>query len=248
MRRHTRADEAELTHLEKLDLLEAAASLPPLRHELAKYPHAFLTFCQLRRLRLVKTLQAREPSLQGFVCYAGRTFYQDRSIYLATSGQGLYSLQATLHHELFHLSDSTQLQRDLQDNTSRLAHRRLAPAIYQAIYDWEWSQLNPQGEQAYVGEGYFTHLTQAEENDLPGFAFAAGTIDPWEDRATIAALLMAAPVAALSKAQHDPVFHAKLTRIKRFYQQRSSGQMDERYFADLDAGKVTEGYWKPLSG
>ncbi len=248
MRRHSRTDEAELAHVEKLNLLEARASLPTLRHELAKYPHAFLMFCQLRRLRLVKSLQTHVPSLQGSVCYAGRTFHQDRSIYLATSGQGLYSLQATVHHELFHLSDSAQLQREAQDNSSRPAHRRLDPAMYQAMYDWEWAQLNPQGQQAYVGEDYVTYLTQAEENELPGFALAAGTIDPWEDRATIAGLLLAAPAAAGSKAQHDPIFHAKLTRIKRFYQQRSSGQMNERYFSDLDAGKVTEEYWKLPSG
>jgi hypothetical protein len=191
MRRQSQTDKAELTHLEKLNLLEAATSLPTLRHELAKYPLAFLTFCQLRRLRLVKSLQVQVASLQGSVCYVGSTFHQDRSIYLATSGQGLYSLQATVHHELFHLSDSAQLQRELQDNASRPAHHHLDPAMYQAMYDWEWAQLNPQGQQVYVGEGYLTHLTQIEENELPGFTLAAGSIDPWEDRATIAGLLLA---------------------------------------------------------
>ncbi len=247
MRRQTKADEADIVHLEKLDLLEAAAALPRLRQALAKYPAAYVLFCELKRLRLVKTLQSCEPSV-GVVCYAGRVYYEDRSVYIATCGADLYSLEGALHHELFHLSDSAHIQRTMQANQSHLAHLRLAPAMYQRRYDSQWEQLNPLKEKAYLGQAYWTSSLQGDEKDLEGFALAAGKRDPWEDRATTAGLLMTEPEVAFSKAERDEAFRLKLGRVMTFYKERSEGKMDERYFTDLAAGKVTEGYWKKTTG
>lgn len=243
MRRHLPPAEADIIRFEKLNLLEAAASLRTLRQELAKYPQEFLTFCHLRRLWLVKALYAQEPYLQAEACYAGKSYLEDRTVYLATSGEGRYALKGTLHHELFHLSDFEQIQRDLQ--TSRF--RDLSLAMYQRIYDSQWEELNPQGEKAYSGPTDFAHSAQGQGHDLEGFVLAIGKIDPWEDRATIAGTLMADPKAAYEKAQQDKIVDAKLSRIMSFYKERSGGKMDERYFADLVVGKVTEGYWKQPS-
>jgi hypothetical protein len=55
---------------------------------------------------------------------------------------------------------------------------------------------------------------------------------------------MVDPKAVYEKAQQDKIVDAKLKRIKAFYKKRSGGKMDESYFVDLVAGKVTEGYWK----
>ena len=242
MRRHLPTDEADITHLEKLNLLEAAASLRTLRQELGKYPQAFLTFCHLRQLRLVKALDAQEPYFQAEACLSGKIYHEDRTVYLATSGEGPYALKGTLHHELFHLSDIEQIQRNLQ--VGRFCDRQWAPVIYQRIYDSEWEELNPQGEKAYIGPAVFVHSVHRQENALEGFVLAIGKMDPWEDRATIAGALMADPKAAYEKAQQDKIVDAKLKRIMTFYKERSKGKMDESYFADLIAGKVTEGYWK----
>ncbi len=114
--------------------------------------------------------------------------------------------------------------------------------IYQAMYDQEWAQLNPQQEQAYVGLAALPSSLPTQE-DLPGFALAYGTINAWEDRATVAGFLLTAPRAAMAKAQRDPVFCSKLTRIMLFYQQRSAGRMDAHYFRALVAGNVSESYW-----
>ncbi len=115
--------------------------------------------------------------------------------------------------------------------------------IYQALYDQEWAELNSQPDQAEVGLAALPSLLAAQEEDLPGFALAYGTINAWEDRATVAGFLLTAPRAAMAKAQRDPVFCSKLTRIMLFYQQRSAGRMDAHYFRDLVAGNVSEGYW-----
>ncbi|HZU01270.1 MAG TPA: hypothetical protein VFA10_16490 [Ktedonobacteraceae bacterium] len=150
-----------------------------------------------------------------------------------------------MHHELFHLSDIEQIQRNLQ--VGRLCHPRRTLVIYQRIYDSECEELNPQGEKAYIGSAVFAPSGQEQANDLEGFVLAIGKIDAWEDRATIAGALMADPKAAYEKAQQDKIVDAKLKRIMTFYKERSSGKMDESYFADLVAGKVTEGYWKQPS-
>ena len=247
MRRRTKTDEADITHIEKLNLLQAAEALRTVRRELAKYPQEYLQFCALERLRLVKTLQTQEKDLQGEALYTGRAYHEDRILYLATSGEGLYSLQGTLHHELFHLSDSAQIQRNTQMNTYHFSNRRLAHLIYQRMYDHEWEKLNPQEEKAYVGQAYFTHPLRENEKDLEGFALPSGTIDPWEDRATIAGVLLTDPKTTFEKAQRDMVFRAKLERIMALYKERSRGKMDESYFTDLAAGKVIEGYWKKIS-
>ncbi len=247
MRRRTKTDEADIIHIEKLNLLEAAEALRTVRRELAKYPQEYLQFCALERLRLVKTLQTQEKDLQGEALHTGRAYHEDRILYLATSGEGLYSLKGTLHHELFHLSDSAQIQRNIQMNIYHFSTRRSAHLIYQRMYDHEWEKLNPQEKKAYVGQAYFTHPLKENEKDLEGFALPSGTIDPWEDRATIAGLLLTDPKATLEKAQRDTVFCAKLERIMAFYKERSRGKMDESYFTDLAAGKVIEGYWKKIS-
>jgi hypothetical protein len=241
MRRHLRTDKADVTYLEKLNLLEAAASLRTLRQELGKYPQAFLTFCHLRQLRLVKVLHAQEPYSQTEACFTGKIYHEDRTLYLATSGEGPYALKGTLHHELFHLSDIEQIQRDSQ--AGRFCNLQWAPVIYRRIYDSEWAVLNPQGEEAYIGPAVFVDSVHEQENALEGFVLPIGKINPWEDRATIAGALMVDPKAAYEKAQQDRIVDAKLKRIKAFYKKRSRGKMDESYFADLVAGKVTEGYW-----
>lgn len=242
MHRHTQSDAQDITHLEKLNLIQAVAALQTIHLEVAKYPPEYLQVCDLRRLRLVQTLQTHEPALPQAVDYVGRTYYEERTIYLATCGEGLYGLAGTLHHELFHLSDRAHLQSLLQTEKPQASHGSLA-LIYQAMYDQEWTQLNSQQEQAYVGLAALPSLLPTQEEDLPGFALAYGTINAWEDRATVAGFLLTAPQAALAKAQSDPVFCSKLTRIMLFYQQRSSGRMDPHYFRDLVVGNVSEGYW-----
>jgi hypothetical protein len=132
----------------------------------------------------------------------------------------------------------------LTPTSSRESSCVLAPAMYQRRYDSQWEQLNPLKEKAYLGQAYGTSSLQGDEKDLEDFALAARQRDPWEDRATTVGLLMTEPEVAFSKAEWGKVFRPKLDREMTFYKERSEGNMDEKYFTDLAAGKVTEGYWK----
>ncbi|MCL5746761.1 MAG: hypothetical protein M1277_00550 [Patescibacteria group bacterium] len=145
--------------------------------------------------------------------------YPDGTVYVVATPL----VNNTIHHELFHASDYNQ-------------HSRMNPRLKDFGRVLEYRYWNLVNHNGYVGDKY-------EGCDSTGFATDYGRMNVYEDRATVAELLMTYPQVATIRAAEDPVLSDKIDRIKTIMRQRSGGRMNLRYFSDLTQGKVREGYW-----
>lgn len=71
-----------------------------------------------------------------------------------------------------------------------------------------------------------------------------GATDIREDKATIAAMMMTAPLILKDMASKNPAIRQKTNDVYRMYKKASGGLMDNSYFRDLAAGEVGQDYWE----
>jgi hypothetical protein len=190
------------------------------RSILGLYPPQFIRFCRINQARLLKELSDKKhPYCRGEKNIDG----------FASSNGPIYIVgtyyEEIVHHEIFHRADqeSGELEGVKEDN---------------------WDDLNMK-EMPYL-YGKYWDLTEEEERGVTyrGFARLYGRVDVWEDRATVAEMLMSNPQEAEKRIAEDPILLAKTSLIKRDLYRWSGGRVDEKYWQDLYNGSVDESYWK----
>ncbi len=207
----------------EVDISEAAKALRALKEEIAEYPREYIDNCHLGRIRIgskvsMTTEKSAAEPVGGFADWREG---EKRQLYLAleeSDSADSDHFRSSVHHELFHMSD-----KNLEHSFEEI--------------DEEWSRLNPGGKSDYLRRGYSVwhdpNSTTQQTERSSGFANAYGKENEWEDRATVAELLMTNPKEAERLAEEDPVLKAKIEKIKELYKQRSNGKMDDEYFRNL---------------
>lgn len=193
-----------------------------LRKELAKYPPEFIRFCGITQFRLVKELSLEDHEYWEGSKNVGGLASSRGPLYIAACGED------TIHHEIFHRADqqSGELNYKKQRKWKRL-NRLSNPYLYRAYWD----------------------MPEEDQSKLPisGFAKRYGRVDIWEDRATVAELIMSNFGKLEQRAEEDEVLANKTKRIIIDLYRWSGGRMNDQYFKDLKAGKVQEGYWQKVT-
>lgn len=193
-----------------------------LRRELVKYPPEFIKFCGITRLRFVQNLSLEDHEYWEGSKDVGGLASPSGSVYIASYGED------TIHHEIFHRADqqSGELNEKQQRKWKKL-NRLSNPYLYRAYWNMSWQ----------------------DRTKLPidGFARGYGRVDVWEDRATVAELLMSDLKKLEQKAEEDEVLANKVKRVVIDLHRWSGGRMNKQYFEDLKAGKVQEGYWQQVA-
>lgn len=190
-----------------------------LRRELAKYPPEFIQFCGITQLRFVQDLSLENHKYWDGSKSVGGLASSRGSVYIASYGAD------TIHHEIFHRAD--QQSEELNEKKQR-----------------KWKRLN-RLSNPYLYRSYWD-MTRQDRRKLPidGFAKTYGRVDVWEDRATVAELLMSDLEKAEDYVEKDEVLANKAKRVIIDLYRWSRGKMNEQYFEDLKEGKVKEGYWQ----
>ena len=215
---------------ENPSLAEQKQALVWLRREIGKYPSICIKNSRLKSIFLVKNLVAGADNVGGV------TIGENLFISLGGNYVDLYNLlgwldssefKETFHHELFHAVENI-------DNP-------------------DWAKLNKGGENAYLKAWQYNLNWRDLDKELEaevkqfirpiGFASQYGQTNEFEDKATVAQLLITNPQRAFSLAQKDTVFSKKLEVCKKAFKELSDGKMDESFWQDLMAGKVDEDYW-----
>lgn len=190
-----------------------------LRRELGKYPPEFIQSCGITQLRFVRGLSLEDHEYWDGSKMVGGLASPSGPVYIARYGA------ETIHHEVFHRADQQSGELDSKKERRWKKLNRLSnPYLYKTYWDMPWQDCRK----------------------LPytGFAEPYGRVDVWEDRATIAALLMTNLEKAEKRIEEDEVLANKAKRIVIDLYRWSGGRMNEQYLADLRAGKVGEDYWK----
>lgn len=189
-----------------------------LRRELIKYPPEFIKFCGITRLRFVQNLSLEDHEYWEGSKGVGGLASPSGPVYIASYGED------TIHHEIFHRADqqSGELNKKKQRKWKKL-NRFSNPYLYRTYWDMSWQDRS--------------------KLSIDGFARGYGRVDVWEDRATIAELLMSDLQKLEKRTEEDEVLANKVKRVAIDLSHWSGGRMSEQYFEDLRAGKVQEGYW-----
>lgn len=190
-----------------------------LRRELAKYPPEFIRFCGITQFRFVQNLSLEDHEYWEGSKDVGGLASSRGPVYIASYGEN------TIHHEIFHRAD--QQSGELNDKKQR-----------------KWKKLN-RLSNPYLYRAYWD-MSEEDQSKLPvsGFARRYGRVDIWEDRATVAELIMSNLGKLEQRTEEDEVLANKTKRITIDLYRWSGGRMNEQYFEDLKAGKVQEGYWQ----
>lgn len=189
-----------------------------LGQELTKYPPEFISFCGIRQIRLARKIFLKKPEYWTGVKNVGGVSTENGPIYIAGSERRI------THHELVHKAD-----------------QRAGTLLPGKIR--KWKRLNRR--HPYLGELYWSmNPKEAEQLPYDGYANPYGRVNIKEDRATIGEQLMMNSEALLERANDSFILSDKIRRLKADYKIWSNGRMNEQFFEDLAAGKVTEGYWQ----
>lgn len=212
----------------KLKLQEAIPAVHALREEISKYSPEFINFCKIKQIRLFESpiLLKRESDSDEEENIGGFVDYNNRSIYFSMGFDGIPSLVENFHHEVFHMSDERYILGQPSDKL-----------------DKAWRDLNETDDKVYLRDDYDRVVEDEGDFSYEGFAWVYGRKNEWEDRATMAELLMVKPGEAIDRAKQDHVLDNKLQKIMVLFHERSNGLMDNKYFSDLSLGNVKEGYW-----
>lgn len=223
---HRDAQDDQDIETEKANPVAAAECAILLREELAKYPHQYIKYCGVRRIRLVSSLKMPRGGDQMDACDGAVS--PSGSIYVVHYPYNLPNVRGTIHHELSHFS-------------GRLAQRHhfllLAPIIRLL-----WNQNNP--VKPYLGDSY-GNLSPNEKVAMgtEGFATPYGRLNYGEDRATVAEALMSDTTFFYNRGKIDPALGQKIKLTMFDYWLKSGGLMNREYFNDLAKGAVDESYW-----
>jgi hypothetical protein len=244
-------DDPDIVSIKKLSLLEAVTAVRVLREEIIKYPPEYIRYSKVDTVRLVRDLVCQNKRHPKGESLDGLAVYEDHLVYFSTNNGDMLDFRDTIHHDLFHMSDDEA--SDLEQEASVIS--LLASIIFKSpplyllgkqilsfinfLREYNWASLNPKGKAAYIGDDY-----QQLSEPPDGFVSDYGTYDLYEDRSTVAALLMTDIKEALLSAENDDILQKKIIDIMGLFKIRSLGRMDSQYFNDLLQGKVREGYWE----
>lgn len=209
------------------DTIIANEGVASFRKILSKYPPEFIRFCGITQTRMVeKLLLGKHRYWKGHRTVGGLAS-PEGPIYVAG-----YDLEGIVHHEIFHRADQELCKLE---NIRRQRRRQL-----------EWKGLNKHYTTPYLYGSYW-QLTPEERLKLSyqGFAEPYGRVDIWEDRATVAELLMTDLEEAKIRMSEDKTLAQKAFIIYRDLYHWSGGRMNGRYFEALRRGQVDEEYWTP---
>ncbi|EKS08579.1 LIC13305 family lipoprotein [Leptospira santarosai] len=161
-----------------------------LRAQIAKYPRGYWIKAKAEKIFLTKYIRTVNGGAAG-----GFSDGQRRSIYLAI-GEGLASCNnckedsaATIHHELMHSVDYSQL----------------SPSNPSLIAADDWDALNPSGFQygSVSSSGTAAAVWTDIIHPLPGFLSFYGTVHRLEDRAIFSAAIL----GGLQQSQSDTLIN-----------------------------------------
>lgn len=225
----------------ELSLAEKRNVLLYIKQEAAKYPpEYFKIFLKPKYILILNNLRVDKSFQGGFVSSELNIFdphdptkKNKQSIYLSKN-LGLLNF-----YQLFGWQDAQYFSHKFHHEFLHLADFR-EESPYQMLE--EWTNLNPEKEDAYVGENY--SLTSQRP---AGFATPYGKASAVEDRAEVAQLLLNDYRGVLEIASKDEIFSSKLQKCKEDYYRRSQGKMNKQYWQDLADGKVNESYWDQKS-
>lgn len=239
------SDHPNIAWIDKLVLPQAVRAVRVVREEVSKYPPEYLQFCGIKHFRLVRSfLKNRSGWPLGWAPYADGDY-----VYLGTNQNGNLPNKGTLHHEVFHISDYRGFDKRVSQSAENQTDKPVMEKLTMETYLASWLSLNPHGIEHYFmrNSKYNAYLRKHNIRDgatpIRGFARVYGLKDPWEDRATIAQLLMSQPKEAERRQRYDPMLRAKLNEVLTVLAERSEGRMSGKFLNDLMAGRVKEGYW-----
>ena len=175
-----------------------------------------------------------------------------------------HATQGLLHHEIGHLVDKLAGFRDgwqsedidqTDASCTDLMTYRLDGGFVETnktAMDSDWAALKKDGMEDYINEegSNLAQLARVIKNAIQklitgrtkpqGYVSSYATSSVDEDKAET----MKSMVSGQSKSEKDQVVLEKIKKAKQHYWLASNGKMNEKYWADLAAGKVDETYWK----
>ncbi len=210
-----------------------AQALGRLSRELEKYPDDAITKLRIRNLRLVEELYVGGKRRGGCTNLRRGTSETVIDIFISADRQYrkgfVFSLFAErpadaekIHHELYH------------------AWRLAEPE--KTVDDEKWSRINPGGKKAYVESMEVAESLWFRR----GFACPYGMLNPRDDRATVAELLMSNPWHANFISRRDSVLEAKIRQVKKDYDAWTDGRIDRKYWETAALGPIDRKYWRKL--
>jgi|GEM_PF-6335087 len=220
----------------QLSLNEKYEALRILQEELRKYPPDYVRRCNPE----IVIMNCKTLSLKGL---ASRVHGRHR-IVLYIKNRSKKVISSAFHHELEHVSDST----DGREVGAKCDDEMLCGRVKEK----EWVALNPQGKTVYNKFWEFFKAVDVVfriKGEPSGFVRRYGTKSPGEDQATVTESLMTLDEEddgpnIREQMREDPVLATKVRKLKEYMFRRSNGRMNEQYWKDLEAGRVDEAYWE----
>lgn len=235
MEKRTRKDLNAIAEVTRLTLEEAYEAVEIIRQEIIKYPPSYIHDLEIERFRLTKTIIKRKtrPNGEEYTMEIGGMASRDEKYVYVTYQSGEH-LRLTVHHELCHRADHKDEHVALKNKLVNFF------AGSSESFRKEWTALN---KHKYSWERYY-ELAQGKHNSIvEGFARYYGSQNDYEDRATLAELLLCDTNNLVIRAKQDPVLEKKTILLIKKFAQRTNNQMNTRFFQDLIHGKVDEQYW-----
>jgi hypothetical protein len=215
-------DESDEVRFEGLGLFAAQFAASSLRWGLAKYPPSYIRDSGSRTIRLVDNLRVRSASDDKvFEHVGGCVTNPNRNMYISPASLAYDPWGRHIHRTFDH---------ELEHNWEK------QESAYEPHSYTKWVRYMPEGAASYLGRRY-EGMSEAEKAaiDATGFAIPYGRLNYYEDRATVAELLMSTPKKAAS--MQDATLAMKVAQTKDDFAYRSRGLMSKAYFADLARGK-----------
>lgn len=218
---HPASARKQATSLKDKSLYLAYKGLHSLKQALMPYPTDFIHE-QVSGIELVYTLTYSGEGMGEDVVAQGVTSFGG-SITLSV-GRGAF---LETHEAIF--SDALE---------SEVVHHELAHIFTERVQNKEWTQMH--SNAIYVGAEW----KQAASELPPGFAIPYGRRNVAEDMATVAELLFVDEKTMRERIQGDQILERKVQFMQGVYAQRTGGKMNDDFWQDVRAGKVTETYWE----
>lgn len=230
-------DPNTIINVDKLSIQEAFDAVEIVRQEIIKYPPSYIKNLNIERFRLTKGLTRLNTKSDGIEEHqrVGGLAYRNEK-YLYVTYQEISHLRETFHHELYHRRDHEDEMVSVRDRITGFFKGGLEYERFRK----QWKKLNP---HAYAGDKYIELAKGQHYAIIKGFARYYGVADHYEDRATVAELLMTNIKNLIARAQTDEVLAAKVNMLVKKFGKQTDNQMDLQYFRDLMHGKIGEDYW-----
>lgn len=219
-----------------------------LRGELAKYPPNFYQhFHTLKKFQVFNDIYIGEDLVGGYVNDPGSfdsasSAYKEVDRIILAKKIGFLNVnnffgwtnddnfKKTFHHELLHFTDFFSF-------------------VFKEGGIGNWPSSKPGDPfSGYVGDKYKSFERRHLFSPPAGFIRVYGMKNIFEDRATVAEVLLTDPKRLKKMTINDPLLSKKVADLKQRFYKISNGKMDEQYWQDLEHGNVKEGYWDKKEG